>query len=66
MDPKDIGFPDREADTIADGLRREDVEAAKLSAEHSTPTIMAELGDDASIVGAAAWARQSTLEGSSP
>jgi membrane-bound lytic murein transglycosylase D len=46
MDPKDIGFPDREADTIADGLRREDVEAAELSAEHGTPTIMAELGDD--------------------
>ena len=40
MDPKDSGFPD-EADTIADGLRSQDLEIAEKIAEHAAPTITA-------------------------
>jgi hypothetical protein len=45
MDPKDGEFSDRGADTIADGLRAEEIEAAELSAEQGPPKILAELAD---------------------
>ena len=45
MDPKDNDFPDHGPETVADGLRREDVEAAERLAEGGPPTIVAKQDD---------------------